>query len=99
MRSQRYKGLICLNGVLLGALALAVLVPTADAQRAVSRKRGEYTMVGGRVQGVSESALWIVDSTNQELLVLRWNEGQKKLEALGYRNLAADAQTVGGQVR
>lgn len=96
---RRYTGLICLNAVLLAALAAVTLIPDASGQRNNRRPRGEYTMVGGQVQGIPESALWLVDSTNQEMLVLRWNHSQKRLEPLGYRNLAADAANVGGQVR
>lgn len=97
---RRYTGLICLNAVLLSALAAVTLIPDASAQRNNARRnRGEYTMVGGRVQGISESALWLVDSANQEMLVLRWNHSQKKLEPLGYRNLDADRANAGGRVR
>jgi len=44
------------------------------------------------VQGVTESAIYVIDAANQELLALRWNRSNKALSAIGFRDLASDAR-------
>lgn len=99
MKRQTYKGLIALNAVLLAALMTITLAVPADAEQRARRSRGEYTMVAGRVQGVTESAIYVIDAANQEMLALRWNRSNKSLSAIGFRDLAADARraTSGGR--
>ena len=91
------RGLIVLNGALLLGLGLAVAVPTALASRQPARARGVYTMLNGAIQGGNSDAVYIVDSANQELVVVRWNDGRSTLEGIGYRNLNADAQAQTGR--
>ncbi len=95
---RRYRGLIALNVAALVALALVTWSPGATAQR-VNRPRGEYTMVAALVQGVPESALFIVDSSNQEMLVLRYDRSAKTVKYIGFRDLAADTRQAGGKGR
>jgi len=80
-----------LNAVLLLVLAAVTFGPMAGAQ---ARARGEYLMVGGRVPGSNSSAIYVVDTTNQEMLVVNYNQNSKQLGGIGYRNLAADAANV-----
>jgi hypothetical protein len=95
-RTTLRRGLIALNGALaLGLLAVALAAP-ADAQRA-ARARGEYTMVSSKIQGGNSHVVYLVDAANQELLGLRWNESNKGLEGVGYRDLAIDAQANPGR--
>lgn len=91
------KGLITLNVALLAALGLAVLVPTALADRQPGRARGAYTMLNGAIQGGNSDAIYVVDSANQEMIVLRWNDGRTTLEGIGYRNLNTDASAQPGR--
>ncbi len=55
------------------------------------RGRSEYTMVAGSAKGADSSAVYIVDTTNQELIVITYNQNTKRLDGVGYRNLASDA--------
>ena len=98
MNKKQFRALIALNGALLVALAAVALAPAADAQRG-NRARGQYTMVGGEVQGQEESAVYIVDAANQELIALFWDRNRRGFGALGYRNLTEDAAipTGGGR--
>lgn len=91
MNRRPHQGLIALNAVLLGLLALVTLAPGAQAQ-ARKRPPGQYAIVDGRIQGVAEAAIYVYDSSNQEMLALRWDRSRKALQTLGHRDLAADAE-------
>jgi hypothetical protein len=93
---KRRAGLIALNAVLLAALGVVSFAPSAQAQRG-ARARGEYTMVSGRVTGSSNHAIYVIDSANQEMIALTWNQTRKGLEGLGYRDLTADAGAAPGR--
>ncbi len=88
MDRSNQRPLIALNVALLVVLAVVALAPTVGAQ---IRRRGEYTMVPGGVNGLVPSAVYIVDSTNQELIAVNYDYNSKQLKGIGYRNLAADA--------
>lgn len=95
MKRSNTRGLIALNVALLAVLAVTVLGPQADAQRGQPvRARGQYTLIGGQIQGGNTNAVYILDSTNQELVVVRWSGSNKSLDGIGYRNLAADASST-----
>lgn len=85
------RGLIALNAALLLVLAAVTFGSTATAQ---NRGRGEYTMVAGGVPGSDAAAVYIVDVTNQEMIVMTWNNTTKLMDGVAYRNLAADTATV-----
>lgn len=101
MRSRR---LIALNAALLGALALVTIatqVSDAGAQPAGAggsrpnypgRHRGDYCLVSGRTTGGSSSAVYILDSSNQELLALTWDRSREQFVILGRRDVTADAR-------
>lgn len=108
-RSPRsITSLLALNAA-LGALLLVLwIVPTpAGAQPTVgdpqstgpagSRSRGTYTMLAGRPRSGSGSAIYIIDSANQEAVSLRWNESKNVFDGLGYRNLARDLGQAPGR--
>ena len=96
MASPKTRALVVLNGALLVVLGAVVLSPTSLAQRG-SRARGEYAMVSGRIIGGNANAVYIIDSANQEMIAVRWNESSKSLDGLGYRDISADAQTQPGR--
>jgi len=73
----------------------AALVAVASAQPGAARPAGQYLMVNAKTQGNSANAVYIVDSVNREMVVVRWNNNQSKFEGLGYRNLAIDATPAG----
>jgi len=96
MDIRKHRGLIALNAVLLVALAVVTLSPGARAQQG-GRARGDYTMVGGRVQGGIANAVYIIDSANREMIALQWDEARKELLGVGYRDLAADGKARPGR--
>lgn len=97
---QRQRKLIALNLGLLALLALVTLAPTgAEAQSSSSRAqpsqpraRGTYTIVAGETSGQSAATLYILDSTNQELVAIEYQQSRDNLKLVGYRNLAEDAR-------
>ena len=92
-RSGRVRVLAALN-IGLAALAAAVITePWAAAQAASERAPGSYAIVGGRpvAQG-NGNIVYIVDSTNAELIAMRWDEGSRSLRGIGFRDLTADSR-------
>ncbi len=100
MDKRRMRGLIGLNVVLLAVLAMVTFAPTAPGQPGApaiaGRARGDYTMVSGRMQGSTTNAVWVLDATNQELIVLGWDRGRKQLYGIGYRSLVNDGKLQQG---
>ncbi|MCH8344122.1 MAG: hypothetical protein IH983_09045 [Planctomycetes bacterium] len=80
--------LLALNAVLLGLLAVVTFGPTVAAQ---DRGRGDYTMVAGRANGADSSVVYIVDTANQELIAVTYSQSNKRVDGIGYRNLAGDS--------
>ena len=97
MQLRNHRGLIAVNLALLALLAAVTLAPHAVAQRAGTRARGEYALVGGKIQGGNANAVYVIDGANQEMIALRWNETTKALEGVGYRDLLADGEAVPGR--
>ncbi|MGH7131055.1 MAG: hypothetical protein ACREJO_03825 [Phycisphaerales bacterium] len=96
MRSRVAKGLIVTNALLLGALAVVTLQSTAQAQRQAStRPRGTYLLVAGKMIGGTSHAVYVLDTSNQELIGLRWDGAGQRLEPFGYRNVAGDSAAAG----
>jgi hypothetical protein len=95
MRSRR-QWLIATNITLAASIGLvAVAVPALGVQPA-SRARGQYTMVAGELRGGGESSgIYVIDSINEEIVVLRWNESKSQLDGLDYRSLQADLARQG----
>ena len=96
---RKRRGLLALNAGLLLVLAAVSLAPEATAQRGggAGRARGEYTMLSGRVVGGNSNAIYVIDSANQELIGLTWNNTRKTLEGFGYRDLNADSGAAPGR--
>lgn len=92
MQITRTQGLVALNAALLAALTGVVLGPRAAAQS--DRRRAEYLITAGSIKGTDASAVWIVDTTNQDLIALVWNAQLGQLEGLGYRDLNADGASL-----
>ena len=88
--------LVAANAALLGILAvltIAGMQSSAGAQQpAAQRSRGDYTIVSGRYQGGTASAVFVVDGANQEVLALTWNRTKNEFEPIGIRNMLADGQ-------
>ncbi len=94
------RGLIALNLALLAGLAAVSLTTSVSAQgfrsgndRATSsadRVRGEYAVVAGETLGGVSSVIYVLDSANRELIAIKWDDGAKALEGIGYRDMNVD---------
>lgn len=91
--------LIALNAGLLLLLGVVTLAPQADAQRQTRRAPGEYTMVAARPQALSQDAIFIVDSTNMELMTVYYDQGAKSLKFIDFRDLQLDLDNADQQRR
>lgn len=89
-RNGPRRGLLTLNALLLAALGAVTLAPSADAQNATPRARGEYSLVGGGVTGGNANAVYVLDSANRELIALLWDNSRRQINGIGYRDLAND---------
>ncbi len=103
---RRVAGLVGLNAALGITLAALLWFPSPAGGQPTSgipasgsgaRARGTYTMLAGQPRSGSGSVVYIVDSGNQEAVVVRWNESRNVLEGLGYRNLARDLGQAPGR--
>lgn len=94
-RRRAVLPLAVVNAVLVGLLAWVELGPVATAQPGIdpaARPRGEYTLVGGEIQTGNSNAVYVIDSANQEMVVVRWEDGRNVINGIGYRDLRADAE-------
>ncbi|MCA3004396.1 MAG: hypothetical protein ACK51N_05565 [bacterium] len=99
-RGALLAALLALNAALVGAVALAAMTTTAQATgTGLNRPRGQYTLVGGRVSGSPANGMYVVDSVNREMVVLRWSNSAGRLEGIAFRDLNADASPAGGGAR
>jgi hypothetical protein len=98
---RQHPKLIALNAALLAALAVATFTTSrpADAQTTLAkpgeqagRLRGEYTMIPGKFQGGTASAIYIIDAANQELVALTWDRSNNRINPLGHRSLLDDSR-------
>lgn len=100
LRLEGRRGLVALNATLLGALTVLTFGSFASGQNAqpgAGRARGDYTMVAGRTISGGPAAVYIVDSSNQELVALRWDQAKQQMVGMGYRSLQGDARAVPGR--
>ena len=51
-------------------------------------------MVTGGANGTDAGVIYIADVANQEVIAMMYNNTNKVLDGVGYRNLAADAANV-----
>ena len=75
-----------LSRALYGVLAVVCLSPTADAQRG---SRGDYSMVAGGVNGSDADAVYVINSSSQEIIAVTY-ERANGLTGVGYVNVGRD---------
>ena len=90
MRRNQTRALIGLNAVLLVVLGAVTLTPSADAQSSTNRPPGVYTVIGGELSSGNANGVYVLDSANRELILLRWDNSRNTVEGLGYRDLNSD---------
>lgn len=101
-RSSFSRALVALNLALAAGLTALTLAPSPQASaqpgaQPAARPRGDYAMVSGKSSGIGNyNAVFIVDSTNQELVALKWDNSRTQFDGLGFRSLNADRE---GQTR
>lgn len=88
---KKHRTLLALNLFLLAILSIVTFAPSATAQDDPSRGRGEYTMVGGSLDHGNSDAVYIIDSANSEMIMLRWDHSRSQLQGVGFRDLNADS--------
>lgn len=55
-------------------------------------------MVAGKTSaGGSNSAVFILDAANREMVAVRWDQSKRSLTGIGYRNLDTDAKSQPGR--
>jgi hypothetical protein len=86
--------LVIVNAMLLACVAMVMVQAHAGAQigPSVQRPRGQYLLLSGKLSGVPAHAIYVVDVNNQEMIALRWDGTNQRLEPFSYRNIAADAE-------
>lgn len=98
MRTRR-RWLLATNltlAVLIGVAVWAVPARGVQGDQPTTRARGQYTMVAGELRSGGEaSAIYIIDSINQEMIAVRWNQSRDQLDGLDYRSLQMDANRGG----
>ena len=95
MRTRR-SWLVATNLALAAAVGVVLWAAPARGVQPADRPPGQYSMVAGEVRGGgSASAVYVIDSVNQEMLALRWNESRKQFDGLDYRSLELDAERGG----
>lgn len=73
----------------------AVAQGTSPGGPAVTRPRGQYLLLAGRMQGSPPGVVWVIDTVNRELLALKWNRSERRLEPFDIRNLNRDTTGAG----
>lgn len=92
------RALAVINGALILTLGLLMLASPVTAQPgATPRARGQYTVVAGKTSSGSNSAVFVLDAANREMIAVRWDQSKKSLMGIGYRNLDADSKTQPGR--
>jgi len=89
--------LVALNLALL--VVLGLVVHGGGEARAQFRRAGDYLMVAGGVSGRESDVVYLIDTVNEEMVVLGYDTPNRKLDGLAFRNLAADMQQAGRSSR
>jgi len=92
MNKPKAHKLLTGANILLAGAALTMLATTfAGAQPNLPRRTaGQYTCVGGQTIGGYTNVIYVLDSANRELVALKWDDGAKQLQGVGYRDLVTD---------
>lgn len=95
--TERRRVLLGVNLALLVAVGGVFWAANPGLAQPGNRGRSTYLMIGGEIQGGNANALYILDTTNEEMIAVRWNQSRTRLEGLGYRNVKRDGAQDGGR--
>ena len=84
-------GLIALNACLLLVLAF---VSFENATVGQTSRAHRYIALPSSINGLSAGVVYILDTSQQELVAITWDHNSKRLVPLGYRPVAADSQAA-----
>lgn len=94
MTQRSLAVLIVLNAVLLAAIALT-FGPVEKAQAQIGG--GSYLMLAGKSAQASQmQVVYIMETRTGKIVAFTVNSGSKKLDIVGGRDLAKDADNLGG---
>jgi hypothetical protein len=97
---QSRNSVIALNVLLLAILAAVSLVPSSSGQLDsttnphIDSTANQYVAIPSVANGIPTGAIYIMETTRQELVAIAWNRDQNRVRILGYRNLRIDADSV-----
>ena len=94
---QRRRVLIGVNLALLASVLALHWASSPGVAQDQPRGRGSYLMVGGEIQGGNSNAIYVLDTANEELVALRWNQSRSQLELLGFSDTRRDADQEAGR--
>jgi hypothetical protein len=96
-RRAPHARLLLANVALLVALAAVSLWPSSLRATQPARARGEYTMVAGKPNSGSSHIVYILDSSNQEMVSLKYDTTNRRFQATSFRSLDTDAKFQPGR--
>lgn len=80
-----------LNACLLLAAAGLGLAHSASAdQPGGARPPGSYLLIGGEINRGDSNGAYVIDTNSRDMILLRWQRGQRAFEGLGYRSFPVD---------
>jgi len=77
------------TGLALAALGLGV-AQLASANQPASRGPGQYVLIGGEINRGDSNGVYVIDTVNRDMVLLRWTLGARGFEGLGYRSFPVD---------
>jgi hypothetical protein len=90
MNRNSLGALVALNVVLLMALIIVSLTPSRT-QAQLGGAGGNYVMLAGEVTGQKNmNAIYITELTSAKMIVVMFNGGNEKFEAIAARELKQD---------
>jgi hypothetical protein len=91
IKASSRNGVLALNIVLVSILCIVVLVPQSEAQLS---GESTYIAIPSEANGLTTGAVYILNTSRQELVAVAWNRNKNKIMPLGYRNISIDANSV-----
>ena len=82
--------LVAVNAALVLVLGAVTLSPDATAQANQARPAGKYMLVGGQPISGNSNVAYVIDTVNAEMVAVKWNQGRRLLEGVGFRDFDAD---------